>query len=82
MDYDFGKFIQKSKENCKTKSDFISMIDNEKNLLSENNDVHSSMKKNIYSQRLGNAKFCVQNRVMRSKDEYNDDLRRLLDGLS
>ena len=81
MDYDFGKFIEKAKNDCRTKSDFISMIDKEKGLISEINNGQSSLQREMYSQRLDNAKFCVQNRVMKMKDQYNDDLRKLLDGL-
>ena len=81
MDYDFGEFIEKVKNDCKTKSGFISMIDKEIAFISEINDGQSSIQRDMYSQRLNNAKFCVQNRVMKTKDQYNDDLRKLLDGL-
>ena len=41
MNYDFGKFIAKSKISCITKLDFISMIDNDRVLISENNEGRS-----------------------------------------
>ncbi|MEI6554260.1 MAG: hypothetical protein WCL70_01585 [Paludibacter sp.] len=80
MDYNFGKFIEESKNSCKTKSDFISKIDKEKALVSEIHDGLSYELRTKYSKSLDIAKFYAQTGVITESDEYSDDLRMLVLG--
>ena len=80
MDYNFGKLIEESKKSCKTKSDFISKIDNENALVSVINDGQSYIQRSQYTKRLDIAKFYAQTGVITESDEYSDELRKLVLG--
>ena len=81
MDYNFEDFLKQSKNSCRTKADFIKTINDEEKLISDIKDGPNYLERKVYLKRLGNAKFCTENLVIKEKDTFNDELLSLLDGL-
>ncbi len=81
MEFDFDKFLRESKENCKTKIDFVTRIEDEKTIVSKINDIKIYREKQAYMKRLDKAKLYTEHGMINEPDLHNEYLRKLLDGL-
>ena len=79
MDYDFEGFLQEC-DNCRTKSDFLMRISDEKKLIFQINDPNFIAQQQ-YLRRLENAKFCADHGTAKEEDTFNNLLYELLDRL-
>ncbi len=81
MEYDFQTFIDKSRKICKTRTDFLDKISDEKELILKTNDSQNYKQRQLYLKRLDNAKFCIETGAFKERDLYNIDLASLIDDL-
>ena len=83
MEYDFSQFLKDSQEQCKTKNDFIKIISDEIELVMEiPSKPTSNLDRHSYLKRLKGAEFAAKTAQFKEPDEYNDELRNLLESLS
>jgi hypothetical protein len=79
MDLDFEDFLNSSKENCKTKNDFLHKIKREKKHIRESGEGNNPLERELYLSRLENAEFCTEKSAFKIKDKFNNLILSLLD---
>ncbi len=82
MKYNFKKFLDDSESKCRTKSEFVKMINEEMALTGNVNIGSDSRDRYLYLKRLDNAKFCAEKAAIKEEDIYNSNIISLLDKLS
>ena len=83
MKYDFSQFLKDSKEQCKTKDDFRKRLSNEIDwVIGTPSGLSSNLDRKAYFNRLEGAKFALENDRFMEPDEYDNELRDLLESLS
>ena len=83
MDYNFAQFLKDSRKQCKTREDFILKISREIELVNdEPMNPQFYIDKPSYLKRLERAKFAAIGRQFKEPDKYNEELSKLLEGLS